>query len=85
MPLSAIWRPRAQSPYALFVVFFALVSDEISQVIDAYATHEEAEAEVRDALADEPELRVAERGSRLSLRRVQTRSAAGRFRPTRVA
>lgn len=34
---------------------YALVSEEIGQVIDFYATREEAEGELRDALSDEPE------------------------------
>ena len=36
------------------VVLYALISDEIGQVIDFYATREEAEDELRDALSDEP-------------------------------
>jgi hypothetical protein len=41
--------------YGPRVLIFALVSDEIGAVIDFYATREEAEAELRDALSDEPE------------------------------
>jgi hypothetical protein len=37
------------------VLLFALVSDEIQAVVDFYAAREEAEAELRDALSDEPE------------------------------
>jgi hypothetical protein len=34
---------------------YALLSDRIGAVIDFYATREAAEAELRDALSDEPE------------------------------
>ena len=36
------------------MVFFALVSDEIQAVVEFYPSQEEAEAELRDALSDEP-------------------------------
>jgi hypothetical protein len=38
------------------VILYALISDQIGgKVVDYYATREQAEAELRDALADEPE------------------------------
>jgi len=38
------------------VLLYALISDEIGgKVVDYYATREEAEAELRDAISDEPE------------------------------
>ena len=36
------------------MLFFALVSDEIQAVVDFYPSRAEAEAELRDALSDEP-------------------------------
>jgi hypothetical protein len=36
------------------VLLFALVSDKIQAVVDLYSTREEAEAELRDVLENEP-------------------------------
>jgi hypothetical protein len=37
------------------VILYALISDEIDQVIDFYPTREEADADLLDCLGDEPE------------------------------
>jgi hypothetical protein len=48
----------AASPAALrltSVLVYALISEQIGRVIEFYATREEAEAELGDALSDEPD------------------------------
>jgi hypothetical protein len=37
------------------VVFYGLVTREVQSVVDFYLTREEAEATLRDVLADEPD------------------------------
>lgn len=58
------------------MLFYALVSDEIGQVVDFYATREEAEAELRDPLSDEPEWEDVLRVELSSSRRARTSSLA---------
>ena len=47
----------APSSYRPGVIFYAVVSDEIEQVIEFYSTPSEAEAMLERVLSDEPEWR----------------------------